>query len=351
MFERFTDRARRVVVLAQEEARLFNHNYIGTEHILLGLIHESEGVAALALESLGISLEDVRAQVQEVIGHGAEAPAGHIPFTTRAKKVLELSLHEGIELGHNYIGTEHILLGLVREGHGVGAQVLERLGGDLSEIRATVIKLLSAGTGGAVGMRQTTGAMAAPGAVRGVFGGAVFRSAPSCSFCGRDLWEVDHYVAGAGAFMCDVCVADAHEALDDVADDTQVVMLPPRVFGDPPPDDPRALEAIAKTLNAVFAEPLSGETAGYLEDGEELVPILQAARDRHPGIDVTAVVVERVRFSTPIGASVGFRLIINNGARYSFIGAVKRVGERWVVTRATVADVLRAGGMSLPPAA
>ena len=124
MFERFTDRARRVVVLAQEEARMLNHNYIGTEHILLGLNHEGEGVASKALESLGISLESVREQVQEIIGQGQQAPSGHIPFTPRAKKVLELSLREALQLGHNYIGTEHILLGLIREGEGVAAQVL-----------------------------------------------------------------------------------------------------------------------------------------------------------------------------------------------------------------------------------
>src|SRR6188472_2067601 len=143
MFERFTDRARRVVVLAQEEARLLNHNYIGTEHILLGLIHEGEGVAAKALESLGISLEAVRAQVEEIIGHGGSAPSGHIPFTPRAKKVLELSLREALQLGHNYIGTEHILLGLIREGEGVAAQVLVKLGADLNKVRQQVIQLLS----------------------------------------------------------------------------------------------------------------------------------------------------------------------------------------------------------------
>ena len=143
MFERFTDRARRVVVLAQEEARLLNHNYIGTEHILLGLIHEGEGVAARALESMGISLESVRSQVVEIIGQGSQAPSGHIPFTPRAKKVLELSLREALQLGHNYIGTEHILLGLIREGEGVAAQVLQQLGADLHKVRQTVIQLLS----------------------------------------------------------------------------------------------------------------------------------------------------------------------------------------------------------------
>ncbi len=143
MFERFTDRARRVVVLAQEEARMLNHNYIGTEHILLGLIHEGEGVAAKSLESLGISLVAVRSQVEEIIGQGQQAPSGHIPFTPREKKVLELSLREALQLGHNYIGTEHILLGLIREGDGVAAQVLVKLGADLNRVRQQVIQLLS----------------------------------------------------------------------------------------------------------------------------------------------------------------------------------------------------------------
>jgi ATP-dependent Clp protease ATP-binding subunit ClpC len=147
MFERFTDRARRVVVLAQVEARLLNHNYIGTEHILLGLVHEGQGVACEALESLGVSLEAVRSQVREIIGEGQSAPTGHIPFTPRAKKVLELSLREALQLGHNYIGTEHILLGVVREGEGVGAQVLQKLGADLNWVRQTVIHLLSGSAG------------------------------------------------------------------------------------------------------------------------------------------------------------------------------------------------------------
>jgi ATP-dependent Clp protease ATP-binding subunit ClpC len=156
MFERFTDRARRVVVLAQEEARLLNHNYIGTEHILLGLIHEGEGVAAKALESLGISLEKVRQQVEEIIGAGQSPPSGHIPFTPRAKKVLELSLREALQLGHNYIGTEHILLGLIREGEGVAAQVLVKLGADLGRVRQQVIQLLS-GYSGTKGEGATAG--------------------------------------------------------------------------------------------------------------------------------------------------------------------------------------------------
>ena len=159
LFERFTDRARRVVVLAQEEARLLNHSYIGTEHILLGLIHEGEGVAAKSLESLSISLEAVRAQVEEIIGQGGSSPSGHIPFTPRAKKVLELSLREALQLGHNYIGTEHILLGLLREGEGVATQVLVKLGADLGKVRQQVIQLLSGYQGPAAkGDAPTAGA-------------------------------------------------------------------------------------------------------------------------------------------------------------------------------------------------
>ena len=143
MFERFTDRARRVVVLAQEEARMLNHNYIGTEHLLLGLVHEGEGIAARALESLGITLNSVREQVQDIIGPGANAPSGHIPFTPRAKKVLELSMREAIQLNHGYIGTEHILLGMVRANEGVANQVLAKLGVEPAAVRQAVMDLIS----------------------------------------------------------------------------------------------------------------------------------------------------------------------------------------------------------------
>jgi ATP-dependent Clp protease ATP-binding subunit ClpC len=148
MFERFTESARRVVVLAQEEARMLDHNYIGTEHILLGLIHEGDGVAARVIESKGLTLEAAREQVEAMIGRGSAAPTGHIPFTPRAKKVLELSLREALELNMSYIGTEHILLGLIREGHGVGAQILERLAGPLPTIRVAVIELADSEPGG-----------------------------------------------------------------------------------------------------------------------------------------------------------------------------------------------------------
>jgi ATP-dependent Clp protease ATP-binding subunit ClpC len=182
VFERFTDRARRVVVLAQEEARMLNHDYIGTEHILLGLVREGEGVAAMALESLDISLADIRGQVEQIIGQGEAAPVGHIPFTPRAKKVLELALREALQLGHDYIGTEHILLGLVREGEGVAAQVLVALGADLERVRQAVLELLEGFTtvaggpkvGGEAQYREVSAEMGAMGSAR---------NAPMCPNC------------------------------------------------------------------------------------------------------------------------------------------------------------------------
>jgi ATP-dependent Clp protease ATP-binding subunit ClpC len=175
VFERFTDRARRVLVLAQEEARLLNHSFIGTEHILLGLMHEGDGVAAQALESLGISLEAVREKVGETIGMAGAAPSGSPPFTPRAKKVLELSLREALQLGHSYIGTEHMLLGILREGEGVGATVLVSLGGGLGRVRQQVIQLMSG-----YGYADPSG----------VGPGEQASSAPCCPQCRAPLTEV-----------------------------------------------------------------------------------------------------------------------------------------------------------------
>lgn len=177
MFERFTDRARRVVVLAQEEAKTLRHNYIGTEHILLGLIREGEGVAAQALIGLGISPEAVEAEVKNAIGPGTETVTGHVPFTPRAKKVLELSLREALQLGHNYIGTEHILLGLVREGDGVAAQILVKLGADLGRVRQQVINLLST----------------RPGAGNGEGGGPVLAGAPNAQQASKGTTALDQF--------------------------------------------------------------------------------------------------------------------------------------------------------------
>jgi hypothetical protein len=169
MFERFTQDARRVVVLAQEEARRLNHNYIGTEHVLLGLANEDEGVAGRALESFGVSLERARAEVAEMVGVGQTVPTGHIPFTPEAKKVLELSLREALQMGHSYMGTAHILLGVVREGDGVGAQILVKLTPGLQQVRERVLELLAEGGGVAEAEPQAARVARPPAA--GVAGG------------------------------------------------------------------------------------------------------------------------------------------------------------------------------------
>jgi hypothetical protein len=216
VFERFTDRARRVLVLAQEEARLLNHDFIGTEHILLGLIREGEGVAAQALDELDISLEAVRERVEETIGLssiGPTGPTGSPPFTPRSKKVLELSLREAMQLGHNHIGTEHVLLGIVREGEGVGAQVLNDLGADGDRVRQTVLDLLGGrGDAGSPGMETQSG--------RPLLGSSLRRSVgvgtgfAACSFCGRQTPEAGQLVSGRlGAFICEHCIRDWHERL------------------------------------------------------------------------------------------------------------------------------------------
>jgi ATP-dependent Clp protease ATP-binding subunit ClpC len=191
VFERFTDRARRVVVLAQEEARLLHHDFIGTEHLLLGLVREDDGVAAKALEQLGISWEAARQGVLDIVGSSTSAVSGSPPFTPRAKKVLELSLREALQLGHNYIGTEHLLLGLVREGEGVAAQVLINLGVELGPLRQLVLSIVS----GLAGHADTTA-------------GSVRTTDPvECSFCTKRPPESGQLVAGRdGAYICEHCI-------------------------------------------------------------------------------------------------------------------------------------------------
>jgi hypothetical protein len=231
IFERFTDHARRVLHLAQEEALHFRHTWIGTEHILLGLLAEGNGVSAKALEELDLTLEGVRFQVEEAIGISGTAPSGSPPFTTRAKKVLELSLREALHLGHNYIGTEHLVLGLVREGEGVAAQILIRQCGDLEVVRQEVLSLLeidpieeeacveNAGRGrrrrgllGGVGRGYASARFARGGARPEVH---VVR----CSFCGRQPPDSGRLVRGGDAYICEHCINDWHGKLETSAEE------------------------------------------------------------------------------------------------------------------------------------
>jgi ATP-dependent Clp protease ATP-binding subunit ClpA len=247
VFERFTDRARRVVVLAQEEARLLKHNYIGTEHVLLGMLHEGEGIAAQVLESRDISLEAARTSVEGIVGQGSSSPSGHIPFTPRAKKTLECALREALQLGDNFIGTEHLLLGLLREGEGVAIQVLEQLGADLGQVREQVI-------GMAVGERTerneseqeieaptTSGhdllvesltdevrrlrrdldrireALRRPPTTKPEIQPASSANVSllRCSFCNESQDQVAKLIAGPGVYICDRCIALCQEILDE----------------------------------------------------------------------------------------------------------------------------------------
>jgi hypothetical protein len=349
VFERFTDRARRVVVLAQEESRLLNHNYIGTEHLLLGLIHESDGVAARVLESLSISLADVRSEVEAIVGTGGSAPAGHIPFTPRAKKVLELSLREALLLGHTYIGTEHILLGLLREGEGVAAQVLAKLGVDLPVARQRVIQVLSGYAGGA--SPDEPGGSAERGTTSRTVLSGFSRPrewhAPQCSFCRRDLTEVRRYATGTGAAICGDCITAAHAALADATGDQRIVVLPPRVVGTPPPDDPTAADKIAAAFRAVFGASGSA-AAGDLEHGGDLMGRFRQALRDNPDLQIGEVRVIEVRFITPDLPDVRFVLQDDD---HPFVGSAVRSGDRWLVSAHTILGVLGGLGIDLPPEA
>ena len=214
MFERFTDRARESVVKAQEEARLFNHNYLGTEHLLLGLIAIEDGLAFKVLESLGVKLADVRAKIEAMIGRGSSPPTGHVPFTPRAKTALELSLREALQLGHNYVGTEHILLGLVREGHGVAWQVLVDLGHGADPIRTAVLDALEGASARSVTV----------GPVRVTFE-EESATPVRCSFCGKGSDEVVKIVAGPGVYICNECVALSADIVAEATRDPVVDRL------------------------------------------------------------------------------------------------------------------------------
>jgi Clp amino terminal domain, pathogenicity island component/ClpX C4-type zinc finger len=334
MFERFTDRARRVLVHAQEEARLLDHQYIGTEHLLLGLIHEGHGVAARALESLGITLVAAREKVHETADMARGAASGSPPFTPRSKKVLELSLREALRLQHHYIGTEHLLLGLVQEGEGHGAKVLVLLGADPDRVRETVLGLIS----------QTEGEVAEP-PTRPVSqrfvhrGGAPMGQANLCSFCQRDLWEVQHYVSAGVVSICAQCIEDAQRMMSDARVEDHRLFLPPRVFGEEP--DPAAREAVIRAIT----DPPSRDN---LEDFDELEPYLGEAGRRHPGVSASTR-VSRVRFLSPTLAEVQFEIYLGGQGGFPFTHQVRRDGQRWLRRREDQAELLRRGGVVVPP--
>jgi hypothetical protein len=248
VFERFTDAARAAVVRAQVEARALDHGYIGTEHILLGLLEQRESGAAQAIQSHGLSLPEARRRVEAIVDRGSSAPMTHIPFTPGAKKVLEFSLREAIQLGHDFIGVEHILLGLLREGEGVACQVLSQAGIDLGALRAQITETLLSGplrtsqAGGAPSWRPVTTTAGSPAIA------FVGNPQSTCALCMRPSWEVSYYVRAAGTLVCGDCIERSHHALCG-ATDHEVPVAPLVEEGDAHED---AAQEIAAAFQLVY---------------------------------------------------------------------------------------------------
>jgi hypothetical protein len=331
VFERFTDRARRVLVLAQEEARLLGHPFIGTEHILLGLIHEGDGVAAQAMHRLGISLEDVRDKVHDAVGPSATPPTGSPPFTPRAKKVLELSLREALQLGHNYIGTEHILLGLVREGEGVAARVLVSLGLELAAVRQEVVQLVS-------GKRGTDEP-----------GGFV-----ECSFCGRRPPESGQLVSGRdGVYVCEHCVRDLSHRLEaDTDADPGAVRSPVVITGRQPDDEEGAREEIANAFGHALVLSEDRRTVPTVDGGELLGPCLKEAQERHAALRHMdqSVEIDHIQFLDEEHASVSFALSVEGLSSEMRQGEALVIDSKWKMARSTFCELMRLAGVQCPPA-
>jgi hypothetical protein len=322
VFEQFTDRARRVLVLAQEEARLLNHGFIGTEHILLGLLGEGEGVAAVAMDLLGVSSEQVRSRVQNTAGRPSASP-GSPPFTPRAKHVLELALRESLQLGHTYIGTEHILLGLVREGEGTGAQILIGLGFEPDRIRHEVVQLLSG------------------------------HKVIACSLCGRRPPESGQLINSEnGAFVCEHCINDLTARLaTDSAENGRTSATTVVVTGRVPADQEAARTDIALAFQGVFVLSEDRRTVPCVDGGDRLGPCLKEAQERHAAMRRTdrPVTIESVQFVDEGHAVVSFAVSLEGLSPESRRGSALVVGSSWKVARATFCELMDLAGVRCPP--
>jgi hypothetical protein len=336
VFERFTDRARRVLVLAQEEARLLHHNLIGTEHVLLGLIHEELGVAHQAIEQFGISLEDVRAKVREIVGPSSGVLTGSPPFTPRAKKVLELALREALQLGHNYIGTEHILLGVVREGDGVAVQVLVSLGADLAGVRQQVLRLV------------TAPGQSPPAPVGGLRRGAVVQ----CSFCARHPPESGQIMSGRGrVYICERCVGEFHGRLADTGDSPTITTEPVIITGRVPLDPEAALTEITTAFGRALVLSEDRKTVPNVEGGDLLGACLKEAQERHAGLRRKdgIITIDHIEFVDEEHASVTFAIALEGLPPASRQGTAVVVDSVWKVARSTFCQLMTLTGVECPP--
>jgi len=340
VFERFTDRARRVLILAQEEARLLNHSFIGTEHILLGLLAEGEGVAAKALEQLDISLEAARQKVEDIVVLSGTAPMGSPPFTPRAKKVLELSYRESLQLGHDFIGTEHLLLGLVSEGEGVGAQVLVSLGADLARVRQKVIELLSGYQG-----EESVGA--GPRVTGAISTGPQARLV-ACSFCGRQPPEAGQLISGNDAFICEHCVRQLSGQLSGQEHGVDSGVTP---TGTSPDNEDEARIQIAHSFSALTTPSDDGQSVPSVERGQDLGPSLLAFRRSSLVAETSAltVSVDEVVFLDAEHAAVWFTLYVDGNPLLSHLrGTADVVEGEWKVARSTFCELMARAGVSCP---
>jgi hypothetical protein len=353
MFERFTDRARRVVVLAQEEARLLDHNSIGTEHLLLGLMRVDDGVAVTALRSLDVSLDAVRVEVEQIIGRGTAPPEGHIPFTPRAKKVLEMSLREALQLAHNYIGTEHILLGLLREGEGVGAQVLVQLGADLGTVRHTVITLLAGQPPAGEPLQGRT--MSQPSA-------PVWPRPPTqpltppaeerrCSFCLRAEDRVGRLVRGPAALICDECLVRASALVAEAGEDSPRQMRLRRPVM-PSIELDASIVLVETAFETVFGSGATvDERLALIQEAADLRPVAEQLLLRARAVGDPDVWVDHVRFISRDEAEVHWSPLLPGGGRIPMHGFGVLEGGVWKVSRASYLGIASLAGVGLPPGA
>jgi hypothetical protein len=359
VFERFTDRARQALALAQEESRLLGHDFIGTEHILLGLIREEDGIAAKALQRMGIALEDARAKVAEMIGLSDSTPPTGPPFTPRAKKVLELALREALQLGHNHIGTEHMLLGVVREGEGVGAQVLVNLGAGLAETRMTVLSMLNQAASAPDRPQDLPRRAPRVASDRGL----VLR----CSFCNQEPPATGRMIVGTNAFICEHCIEHWSESLsrapaqkDTSREGRETMTL---IHGSHPagaqsvaaPADPDAARAeIEAAFVACATLSEDRQSVPSVEGGADLGPTLAQALEPSPfqhTVDVR-IAVSSVEFIDTDHANVAFTVTIDGVRRFrNRQGTALVVDGAWKVARTTFCDLMRLADVDCPPEA
>jgi hypothetical protein len=351
MFERFSEDARRVVVRAQEEARLLDHNYIGTEHLLLSLLRDPDGPGGRVLAAAGVTYDAATRDVLEIIGRGGEPPSGQIPFTPRAKRVLELSLREALHADDDEIGSEHIVLGILREGSGVAAQVLANLGVDLPKLRAATTALM----GARVPEPERAVAHGASLPQRAVLAaGAGFRPPEArCSLCGRREERVGRFLVAGGTLVCDECVRDAAAQLDSLADDApKRIRFHRRDVGIP--DERAAHAAVERAFEAIFGSmrlPL-GEASWAVEGGAALEPQLRAMQEaaEYAPVVVNDITVERVRFLDDAEAdvSLGFWMSGSPSPTVLPARAVLQDGT-WKVSRSTIEQYAAQARALRPP--